>query len=134
MHHIHDRLRSQKLTPQASKDIYLALSKHTNTYDEVCQLLCVAPESHAGLFYIALGLFHLDKEVRIAVVDLLERISEHQAGRHWWKSLSRFEKLAFMRIRRDAESEMKAMIDGDAAAGRAAPRPMIMSDGSQKEI
>lgn len=108
MQHIHDRLRTQKLTPAASRDIYLALAKYTHSYDEICQLLTVAPESHAGLFYVALGLFHKDHDVRMRTVDLLERISEHEAGRHWWKALSRFEKLAFIRIKRDGEAEMRA--------------------------
>jgi hypothetical protein len=105
---MHDRLRTQKLTPAASRDIYIAMAKYTHSYDEICQLLSVAPEAHAGLFYIALGLFHKDRDVRIKVVDLLERISEHEAGQHWWKALSRFEKLAFIRIKREAEAEMRA--------------------------
>lgn len=96
-----------KLTPAASREIYIALSKYAHSYDEICQLLTVAPESHAGLFYIALGLFHKDRDVRIKIVDLLERISEHEAGRHWWKGLSRFEKLAYYRIKREAEAEMR---------------------------
>ncbi|UKZ63680.1 uncharacterized protein TrAtP1_004905 [Trichoderma atroviride] len=105
--HMHDRLRMQRLTPSQSKDIYLTLSKHIHSYEEICLLLDVAPESHAGLFYIALGLFHKDREVRIRTADLLERISDHEAGQHWWKSLSQFEKLAYKRIRREAETEMK---------------------------
>ena len=105
---MHDRLRTQKLTPAASRDIYVAMAKYTHSYDEICQLLSVAPEAHAGLFYIALGLFHRDRDVRIKVVDLLERISEHEAGQHWWKALSRFEKLAFIRIKREAEAQMRA--------------------------
>lgn len=51
------------------------------------------------------------------IVDLLERISEHEAGRHWWKALSRFEKLAFIRIQREAEAELKAKamgVEGEA--------------------
>ncbi|KAL6909043.1 docking domain of Afi1 for Arf3 in vesicle trafficking domain-containing protein [Trichoderma evansii] len=105
--HMHDRLRMQRLTPSQSKDIYLTLSKHIHSYEEICLLLDVAPESHAGLFYIALGLFHKDREVRIKTADLLERISDHEAGQHWWKSLSQFEKLAYKRIRREAETEIK---------------------------
>lgn len=111
-----------KLTPSTSREIYLALSKYTHSYDEICQLLTVAPESHAGLFYVALGLFHKDKDVRLRVVDLLERISEHEAGRHWWKALSRFEKLAYYRIRRDAEAEMRSKMgengDGPLSNGQ----------------
>ncbi|KAM0514086.1 hypothetical protein ACHAPE_007176 [Trichoderma viride] len=109
--HMHDRLRMQRLTPSQSKDIYLTLSKHIHSYEEVCLLLDVAPESHAGLFYIALGLFHKDREVRIKTADLLERISDHEAGQHWWKSLSQFEKLAYKRIRRESETEMKFKVE-----------------------
>jgi transposase len=79
------------------------LSKHIHSYDEICLLLSVAPESHAGLFYIALGLFHKDAEVRTKTAELLERIAEHEAGQHWWKSLSRFEKMAYERLKREAE-------------------------------
>jgi hypothetical protein len=110
---MHDRLRTQKLSPEASRDIYLAMAKYTHSYDEICQLLSVAPEAHAGLFYIALGLFHRDRDIRIRVVDLLERISEHEAGQHWWKALSRFEKLAFIRIKREAEAEMRAKAENE---------------------
>lgn len=110
---MHDRLRTQKLTPAASRDIYLAMAKYAYSYDEICQLLSVAPEAHAGLFYIALGLFHKDRDVRIRIVDLLERISEHEAGQHWWKALSRFEKLGFIRIKREAEAEMRAKADSE---------------------
>ena len=113
LHHLHDRLRMTKLSPNVSREIYIALAKYTHSYDEICQLLSVAPESHAGLFYIALGLFHKDKEVRLGVVDLLERISEHDAGQHWWGALSRFEKLAFFRIKREAEIEMRAKMGGE---------------------
>jgi hypothetical protein len=107
LHHMHDRLRSQKLSPGASREVYLTLSKYIHSYDEICQLLMVAPEAHAGLFYIALGLFHKDRDVRIRVVSLLERINEHDAGKHWWNALSRFEKLAFIRIKREAEAEAR---------------------------
>ena len=103
-----------KLNPASSREIYLALSKYTHSYDEICQLLTVAPESHAGLFYVALGLFHKDRDVRVKIVDLLERISEHEAGRHWWKALSRFEKLAFYRIKREADAEMKGKMEKDS--------------------
>ncbi|RYP57066.1 hypothetical protein DL769_009720 [Monosporascus sp. CRB-8-3] len=104
LHHMHDRLRTQRLTPAASREIYLSLHRHVNSYDEICLLLSVAPESHAGLFYLALGLFHRDRDVRVCVADLLERIAAHEAGMHWWRGLSRFEKLAFHRIRREADA------------------------------
>ena len=106
--HLHDRLRTQRLTPQQSREIYDALCKYVRSYDEICLLLSVAPESQAGLFYVALGLFHKDRDVRFRTADLLERIAEHEAGQHWWRALSRFEKLAYMRIKREAEAEARA--------------------------
>ncbi|KAI1078353.1 spindle pole body interacting protein [Whalleya microplaca] len=111
LHHMHDRLRSQRLNPAQSREVYLSFAKHTHSYDEVCLLLSVAPESHAGLFYLALGLFHKERDVRVKTSELLERISEHEAGQHWWRGLSRFEKLAFHRIRREAEAEMKSKLE-----------------------
>lgn len=108
---MHDRLRMQRLSPTQSRDIYLTLSKHIHSYDEICLLLTVAPEAHAGLFYLALGLFHKERDVRLKTADLLERIAGHEAGQHWWKGLSRFEKLAFKRIRREVEAEMRAKLE-----------------------
>lgn len=107
LHHMHDRLRTQKLTPMQSKEIYLALSRYVFSYDEICLLLAVAPESHAGLFYVALGLFHKDREVRVKTADLLERVADHEAGQHWWKAMSRFEKLAFIRTKREVDTEVR---------------------------
>lgn len=109
--HMHDRLRMQRLSPTQSRDIYLTLSKHIHSYDEICLLLDVAPESHAGLFYLALGLFHKERNVRLQTADLLERIADHEAGQHWWKGLSRFEKLAYKRIRRDTEVDLRAKLE-----------------------
>lgn len=114
----------QRLSPAQSRDIYLTLAKYINSYDEICLLLSVAPEAHAGLFYLALGLFHKDKEVRFKTADLLERIAEHEAGQHWWKSLSRFEKLAFARIRKEAEAEMRAKLEKDGLLSPVLERPI----------
>ncbi|KAI4599665.1 hypothetical protein KJ359_001401 [Pestalotiopsis sp. 9143b] len=113
LHHMHDRLRTQKLNPAQSREIYLAFAKYVSSYDEICLLLTVAPESHAGLFYLALGLFHKDKDVRVKTAELLEKVSEHDGGQHWWKGLSRFEKLAYHRIKRDAEAEIRSKLEKD---------------------
>lgn len=75
-------------------------------YDTILQLLCVIPESNAGLFYLSLGLFHPRQDVRIATVKLLERIQEHPAGRYFWGNLGRFAKLAFFRVKRE-EGQLK---------------------------
>ena len=122
LNHLHDRLRTQKLNPASSREIYLAFHRYILSYDEICLLLSVAPESHAGLFYIALGLFHKDKDVRIKTAEVLERVSENEAGQHWWKGLSRFEKLAFIRIKREAEMEMRSQLEKEGIGNGAAKR------------
>ncbi|KAI3393332.1 hypothetical protein diail_4465 [Diaporthe ilicicola] len=108
LHHLHDRLRMQRMTQSQTREIYLGFSKYVRSYEEICLLLSVAPESHAGLFYLALGLFHKERDVRIKVAELLDRIGEHGAGQHWWKGMSRFEKLAYLRIKRELEAEVRA--------------------------
>lgn len=104
LHHHHDRLRALKLSHADSAAIYLAFSSSVRSYLEVCQLLTVTPESHAGLFYISLGLFHPRVDVRQATVELLERIRDHEAGRHFWAQLGRFAKLAFFRVKREVDA------------------------------
>ncbi|PGH16065.1 hypothetical protein AJ79_02045 [Helicocarpus griseus UAMH5409] len=105
IHHHHDRLRSLKLSHADSAQIYLTLSHVCKDYSSICQLLTVAPESQAGLFYVSMGLFHPNPAVRDAVLDLLDRIATHEAGRHFWAQLSRFVKLAYFRLRREREAE-----------------------------
>ncbi|KAH0538677.1 hypothetical protein FGG08_004752 [Glutinoglossum americanum] len=101
--HLHDRLRILKLAHAESAAIYLALEAHIHTYDEICQLLMVTRESNAGLFYLSLGLFHPRPDVRMATVQLLSRIEDHEAGKHFWNGLSGFAKLAFFRLARERE-------------------------------
>lgn len=100
LHHHHDRLRSLKLSHSESAAIYLALSHAVKDYAGICQLLTVAPENQAGLFYLSMGLFHPDQVVREATAELLDRIAAHPAGRHFWTHLSRFAKLGYYRVKR----------------------------------
>ena len=102
LNHHHDRLRTLKLNHEDSAAVYLAFAATVKSYDEICQLLCVTPESNAGLFHISLGLFHPHTRVRTATVELLERIMGHEAGRHFWAQLGRFAKLAFFRVKRES--------------------------------
>jgi hypothetical protein len=74
-------------------------------YEVINQLLCVLPESSGGLFYLSLGLFHKDVAVRNAIVAMLECVMVHEGGRHFWASLGRFAKLAFFRVKREAEGK-----------------------------
>lgn len=105
--HQHDRLRSLRLSHDDSGAIYMALAACVRSYEEVCQLLTVTPDSNGGLFYVGLGLFHPDVKVRAAVMELLDRIMGHEAGRHFWAQLGRFAKLAYFRARRgDGGTEM----------------------------
>ncbi|KAF2837907.1 spindle pole body interacting protein [Patellaria atrata CBS 101060] len=72
-------------------------------YETINQLLTVLPTNGSGLFHISLGLFHPNPEVRSAMVSLLDKIQDHEAGRHYWQGLGRFAKLAFFRVKREVE-------------------------------
>ncbi|KAJ6144156.1 Protein mesA [Penicillium chermesinum] len=58
LHHHHDRLRSGKLSHSEAGAIYIALNHVVKDYAGICQLLSIAPENQAGLFYLSMGLFH----------------------------------------------------------------------------
>lgn len=109
--HLHDKLAKLRLTPDHSGNIYLALCTVAHTDQEINQLLSVIVQGvwdakagpagqggTQGLFYIALGLFHPKVEVREAVAELLERIRDHEAGRHFWGAVGRFQKIALVRV------------------------------------
>ncbi|MCJ1287768.1 hypothetical protein MMC26_007120 [Xylographa opegraphella] len=108
-----DRLRQLRLSHEESGKIFLAMRDAIRSYDEVCQLLTATPENHAGLFYLSLGLFHPDASVRKGTVELMERIREHEAGRHFYAQLGRFAKCAFLRIRKEDETRGKRDTDTD---------------------
>ncbi|KAJ5278645.1 hypothetical protein N7478_004017 [Penicillium angulare] len=114
LHHHHDRLRSLKLSHADAGAIYLALSHAVKDYTGICQLLAVAPENQAGLFYLSMGLFHPDQVVREATCDLLDRIASHPAGRHFWSHLTRFAKLGYFRVKRDRDAA-QSPISGPAS-------------------
>ena len=115
--HQHDRLRLLKLSHDDSAAIYIALSASVHAYDEICQLLTVTPESNAGLFYLSLGLFHPERTVRQATAELLERISTHEAGRHFWAQLGRFTKVGFWRVKRDMVGGGGSPVDAATGGG-----------------
>lgn len=123
--HQHDRLRCLKLSHEDSGAVYLALAACVRSYDEVCQLLTVTPESNAGLFYVSLGLFHPDPKVRAATVELLERVAGHVAGRHFWAHLGRFAKLAFARAKRESRGGMGV----GAGVGSGVNSPVVEGGG-----
>ncbi|CAP99841.1 hypothetical protein E8E15_005433 [Penicillium rubens] len=112
IHHHHDRLRSLKLSHSEAAAIYLALSHSVKDYAGICQLLTVAPENQAGLFYVSMGLFHPDQVVREATADLLGRIAAHPAGRHFWSHLGRFAKLGYIRVKREQDAATQSPISG----------------------
>jgi hypothetical protein len=76
---------------------YRLIRRENARYDVINQMLSAMPEANGGLFYLSLGLFHKNQEVRLAMVGLLERIMTHDVGRIFWASLGRFAKLAFFR-------------------------------------
>ncbi|KAE8411778.1 docking domain of Afi1 for Arf3 in vesicle trafficking-domain-containing protein [Aspergillus pseudocaelatus] len=130
LHHHHERLRTLRLSSPEAGAIYIAFSYAVKDYAGICQLLTVTPENQAGLFYLGMGLFHPDQTVREATVDLLERISKHPAGQHFWNQLNRFAKLAFFRVKRERDASQSPISGPESGFG--APQSLVgvaMGDG-----
>ncbi|KAK6537845.1 hypothetical protein TWF694_010747 [Orbilia ellipsospora] len=104
LHHQIDRLRVLRLSHEDSEKIYMVLKHYVDDYEEINQLLCVIPETQNGIFPIAFGLFHPSQKVRFAVVELLEKISTHMAGRHFFNNMNRFQRLAYIRLKQEKEN------------------------------
>lgn len=109
LHHLHDKLANLRLGPDAAGNIHLAICAAVQNEAEISQLLAMIAngswDSRAdsagmgqGLFYIASGLSHVKVEVREAVASLLERIREHEAGRHFWNALGRSPHVAWEKV------------------------------------
>ncbi|KAI5197716.1 hypothetical protein AUEXF2481DRAFT_42821 [Aureobasidium subglaciale EXF-2481] len=106
LQHLHDRLMKLRMGADASASIYLALCARVKTYEQVNQLLsvfaygstAVMNDRQNGMFYLALGLMHPRLDVRESVAELVDRIRVHEAGRHFWAALGRFEQAAFDRV------------------------------------
>ncbi|THX99068.1 spindle pole body interacting protein [Aureobasidium pullulans] len=106
LQHLHDKLTKLRLGTEASASIYLALCARVKTYEQVNQLLsvfaygspAVGNDRQHGMFYLSLGLMHPRLDVRESVAALVDRIRVHEAGRHFWAALGRFEQAAFDRV------------------------------------
>ncbi|KAI5197617.1 spindle pole body interacting protein [Aureobasidium subglaciale] len=106
LQHLHDRLMKLRMGADASASIYLALCARVKTYEQINQLLsvfaygstAVMNDRQNGMFYLALGLMHPRLDVRENVAELVDRIRVHEAGRHFWAALGRFEQAAFDRV------------------------------------
>ncbi|KAF8430500.1 docking domain of Afi1 for Arf3 in vesicle trafficking-domain-containing protein [Terfezia claveryi] len=99
LHHQLDRLRTLRLSHFASSEVFLALHAAMTSYEAINQVLCCIPEYQGGVFPIAVGLFHPYQKVRFAAVEILERLRDHIAGRHFFNSMNRFQRLAFVRLK-----------------------------------
>ena len=119
LQHLHDKLSKLRMTPDVAANIYLAIAAAVTTDSEITQLLSVVANGPSdlsrntgiggqgqGLFYLALGLFHPKLDVREAVAELLLRVQEHEAGRHFWTGLGRFAKVGWERVMAGREARL----------------------------
>lgn len=107
LYHSLSKLRTLRLTPTEAGAIYLALEAYCTDYDSILELLEMAPMSEAGLFYVALGLWHEDSRVRQAVTTLLDRIRNHAAGRVFFNRLGGWATMGFNRCLQEKEARLR---------------------------
>lgn len=111
LQHLHDQLAKLRLGHEQSAQIYLAICAAARNEQEISQLLSVVVNGvwenkvtatgsgqNSGLLYIGMGLFHPRLDVREEVAELLGRIREHEAGRHFWHALGRFIRIGWDRV------------------------------------
>ena len=79
--------------------------------------------SEAGLFYVSLGLWHEDRRVREAVAELLDRIRNHAAGKHFYARLGGWVNMGLMRCMQEKEARH---------AGQEDDHEMSMMDGMRR--
>lgn len=92
------RLRSNKCLPENSVlAIYSAFLEAIKTEDQLTEFLSYLPESHGGLYPIAVCLFHSSQAVRHAAVELFSRLDNIAAGSGFISSLNPFLLLAYER-------------------------------------
>ncbi|OLL21974.1 Protein mesA [Neolecta irregularis DAH-3] len=100
-HHF-ERLRRLKEIPASEvSQFFFTLRDNVTEIEQLNELLCSLPQHKGGLSPLALGLFHPDFNVRQAVVDILERLERHIAGRHFINAMNRFQKLALIRLKQE---------------------------------
>lgn len=112
IYHALSRLRTLRLLPSEAGSIYTALNAYCIDYDSILELLEMAPMSEAGLFYVSLGLWHEDRRVREAVADLLDRVRNHAAGKHFYARLGGWVSMGLMRCMQEKEARQAGQEDG----------------------
>ena len=112
LYHSLSKLRTLRLTPNEAGAIYLALDAYCTDYDSILELLELTPVSEAGLFHLSLGLWHEDNRVRESVVNLLDRIRNHAAGRVFFGRLGGWANTGFTMCMQEKEVRAKAQGEG----------------------
>eukprot|EP01133_Synstelium_polycarpum_P015281 gene15281-18090_t len=92
------KLRKRKHVPESEVlRIYDTFLNSIKTEQQVTEFLSYLPKSHGGLFPVAVGLFHMSKEVRNATCELLRRLDKIQAGSGFISGLNPFLKTCYER-------------------------------------
>ncbi|KAK9372977.1 docking domain of Afi1 for Arf3 in vesicle trafficking-domain-containing protein [Lipomyces chichibuensis] len=100
LQHQIDRLRKLRMSSSSSAEIFNAIRDVVVNPNQITQLLACLPQSEDGLLPIAAGLFHAHEDVRYSAAEIINRIRDHEAGRHFYDELGLFHKLAFERLNR----------------------------------
>ncbi|RMZ88433.1 hypothetical protein DV736_g4355, partial [Chaetothyriales sp. CBS 134916] len=108
IYHSLSKLRTLRLSSAEAGAIYLALESYCSDYQSILELLELTPMSEAGLFHVALGLWHEDARVREAVTTLLDRIRNHPAGRLFVARIGGWANAGFARGLQEKEARVKS--------------------------
>ncbi|ODQ66597.1 spindle pole body interacting protein [Nadsonia fulvescens var. elongata DSM 6958] len=102
-----DRLKCQLLSDEEATEAILLLCERAYDYDDLNYLLAFS--SADNLFYLAYGLFHKNVRVRYATAEILKYIEDHPTGRYFIQELNRFQLLAYYRVLKEKEKDLRSI-------------------------
>ncbi|KAJ9103891.1 hypothetical protein QFC21_002354 [Naganishia friedmannii] len=107
LHYQLSRLRCAQMMPdEEAMLIYRRLNEQMQSYEQVVELLAYSSTSGDGLSTLALGLFHVSRTVRYAVVQLLDLLQAYPVGKLAVHRLNVFQMMAYKRLSDEAKSRV----------------------------
>lgn len=106
-----DKIRYQKIVDEnESAQLYKSIAEHLVDDDDTIRF--IASSSINNLFYVALGLFHRQADVRTATVRIIRSVEMNPTGHYFYTAMSQFQKVAYKRLLHDAVRDARVPTPG----------------------
>lgn len=127
--HYLDKLRYQKFADDnESGSVFTRIAEHLIDDDDTLRFL--ASSSVNNLFYVALGLFHKDADVRTATVRIIRSVENNIIGQHFYSAMSQFQKVAYKRLLHDVMRDAR-IVAGTGPGGHMNTLPPVILESPE---